>query len=233
MFLKNQKSVLLIFWMLGCLCCVSVYFSGCTRTLLNKNSGIASKEALNPQSMLAYIEYVQENQKNINQIYSRFYRNYEYFVDSNSGSIRIQNLINPELAHLVTGKILTKNQAKTEKVIECFNYIIRHFKYFPMPEVWPTISQTLKIRKGDCKGLSLLLLSVLLFLDIECYAAIGNGHMWVVARLDGQQKIFETDSDPNRKLIYQLPGFYEKPLYKIYYNRSEKRIRMKGGNATS
>ena len=90
-------------------------------------------------------------------------------VDSNSGATRIQNLISPELAHLITGKIITKNQAKTEKVIECFNYIIRHFKYFPMPETWPTISQTLKIRKGDCKGLSLLLLSVLVSFDIECY----------------------------------------------------------------
>ncbi len=62
--MKEQKGVLLSFWMLGCLCWAFVYFfAGCARTPLNKNSGISSKEALNPQSMLVYLKYVQENQK--------------------------------------------------------------------------------------------------------------------------------------------------------------------------
>ena len=34
------------------------------------------------------------------------------------------------------------------------------------------------------------------------------------------------DLDPERQKIYRIPGFYENPLYKIYPERSEKRIRI-------
>ncbi len=83
------------------------------------------------------------------------------------------------------------------------------------------------MQKGDCKGLSLLFLSILIVFDIESYAAISNNHMWVEAKLDGKWKIFDTDSD--RKSIYQLSGIYEHPMFKIYSDRSEKRIRIKKG----
>ena len=213
------------------MCCFLVYFfTGCSLAPSYKKSG-TFKEIFIPQNMLDYSNYIQKNQKNINQTYSQFYCNYEYLVDSSSGVTRIQNLINPESVHSIANEIIAKSQSKTEKTYVFFTYVVRHFKYFSMPEMWPTVAQTLKTRKGDCKGLSLLLLSALIFFDIECYAAISNGHMWVVAELDGESKIFETDSDPDRNLIYRLPGFYEKPLFKIYYKKSEKRIRMKGGNA--
>ena len=117
--------------------------------------------------MLDYSNYIQENQKNINQTYSQSYCNYEYLVDSSSGVTRIQNLINPESVHSIANEIIAKSQSKTEKTYVFFNYVVRHFKYFSMPEMWPTVAQTLKTRKGDCKGLSLLLLSALIFFDIE------------------------------------------------------------------
>lgn len=216
--------------MLGCTYWAAIHlFSGCALSPSNKEN-YPLEAIFDSQTRGDYIEYIQENQKNINKIYSQSYGNCEYLVDSDSGVTLIQNLINPELAHTIADEVITQNQSNTEKAIICFNYIIHHFKYFSMPEAWPTVAQTLKIHKGDCKGLSLLLSSMLISFNIECYAAISNGHMWVEAKLDGEWKIFETDSDPDRNLIYQLPGFYEKPLFKIFSNRSEKRIRMKGGN---
>jgi len=225
--LKKKREIQLNFRILGYTYWAAIYLlSGCA--LSPSHTGkYPSEEIFDSQSRLDYIKYIQENQKNINIIYSQSYDNYEYLVDSDSGVTLIQHLINPELVYPITNKVVSEDQSQTEKAINCFNYIIQHFRYFPMPETWPTIAQTLKIRKGDCKGLSLLLLSILISFDIECYAAIGNSHMWVEAKLSGGWKIFETDSDPNRNLIYQLPGFYEKPLFKIFYNRSEKRIRMK------
>ena len=228
--MKEIRDILLNFWVLGCTYWAAMYLlAGCALSPAHKDN-YPSEGIFNSQNRLDYIKYIQENQKNINKIYSHSYGNYEYLVDSDSGVTLIQHLIDSKLVHPITEEVIVENQSKTEKAIASFNYIIHHFRYFPMPETWPTIAQTLKFQKGDCKGLSLLLLSTLIFFDIECYAAIGNSHMWVEAKLAGEWKIFETDSDPNRNLIYQIPGFYEKPLFKIFNNRSEKRIRMKGGN---
>ncbi len=228
--MKEIRDIPLKFWMIGCTYWAAItLLTGCALSPLQTGS-YPSEEIFEYKNRADYIKYIQENKKNINKIYSQSYGQYEYLVDTDSGATLIQHLINPELAHPIINEVVTENQSKAEKAIACFNYIVHYFKYFSIPETWPTIAQTLKTRKGDCKGFSLLLLSTLTFFDIECYAAIGNNHMWVEAKIAGEWKIFETDSDLNRNLIYQLPGFYAEPLFKIYNNRSEKRIRMEGGN---
>ncbi len=228
--MRKIRYLSLNFWLSGCAYLAIVcLFLACAPLPLNKNNYL-SKEVSGSQTNLDYMRYIQENQKIINEIYSQLYGKCEYLVDSDLGTTLIQNLINPKLLHPIISRVVTEHQSTTEKTIACFNYIIHHFRYFSMPETWPTIEQTLKLRKGDCKGLSLLFLSILISFDIECYAAISNGHMWVEAKLDDGWKIFETDSDPDRNAIYNLPGFYKMPMFKIYHNRSEKRIRMKGGN---
>ena len=228
--MKGIREIPLHCWMLGCTYWSAMFlFSGCALSPPHTDN-YPSEEIFDFQSRQDYIKYIQENQENTNKIYSQSYGNYEYLVDTDSGVTLIQHLINPELVYPITNEVIAENQPKVGQAIACFNYITHHFRYFPMPETWPTIAQTLKTGRGDCKGLSLLLLSTLIIFDIDCYAAISNSHMWVEAKLGGEWKIFETDSDPDRNLVYQLPGFYEKPLFKIFHNKSEKRIRMKGGN---
>jgi len=204
-------------------------FAGCSM-LSSTQSEQASELIFDSQQRLDYIKYIKENQENKNEIYSRHYNNCKYLVDSDAGTTLIQNLINPELVFSLMNNVVNDDQSKTEKAFACFNHIINNFRYYPMPESWPTIAQTIKIQKGDCKGLSLLLVSSLISIGIdECYAAISNNHMWVEVKLDDHWKIFETDININRNLIYQSSGFYENPMFRIYSDRSEKRIRIKKG----
>jgi hypothetical protein len=94
------------------------------------------------------------------------------------------------------------------------------------PHRWQSVEETIKTRKGDCKSLSLLLMSLLKSAGYDSYAGIANGHMWVVAYEKNRWKIYELDKNRERNLIYGIPGFYDIPLYKIYPDRSEKRKRM-------
>jgi len=91
------------------------------------------------------------------------------------------------------------------------------------PLKWQSVEETIKTQKGDCKNLSLLLMSYLTTAGYDTYAGISNGHMWVNVNHDNQWQILELDLDPERNTIYRIPGFYENPLYKIYPDRSEKR----------
>jgi hypothetical protein len=51
--------------------------------------------------------------------------------------------------------------------------------------------------------------------------------MWVKVHENYQWFVLELDQNPQRQKIYRIPGFYENPLYRIYGDRSEKRIRIK------
>jgi hypothetical protein len=61
----------------------------------------------------------------------------------------------------------------------------------------------------------------------DTYAAISNGHMWVNVNHNNQWQVLELDLDPARNTVYQIPGFYDNPLYRIYPDRSEKRKRVR------
>ena len=72
-----------------------------------------------------------------------------------------------------------------------------------------------------------VLMSLLLSAGIESYAAISNGHMWTNVFFDNTWHVLEVDKDPERNKIYQIPGFYKNPVYKIFKDRTLKRKRIR------
>ena len=62
-------------------------------------------------------------------------------------------------------------------------YVLGSYRYVVEPKEWPTIQETIQWGKGDCKGLSLLLMSLLLASGFETHAAVSNGHMWVNVKI--------------------------------------------------
>lgn len=44
---------------------------------------------------------------------------------------------------------------------------------------------------------------------------------------DNKWHVLEVDKDPERNKIYQIPGFYENPVYKIFKDRALKRKRIR------
>jgi transglutaminase superfamily protein len=199
-------------------------FAGCT-FLETKGAQTVSEESVGTWTMETYQQFLADNQKHINHLYSDDYEDYLFLVDTDEGARPIQDLISAETVRsLWTGK---EHLSDSEKVSLYYSYIEGHFTYIPTPNKWPVLEQTLKSREGDCKGLSLLLISLLLSADLECYGAINHGHMWVNVKVGGKWKVLETDSDPDRNTIYQSPGFYELPLFKVYHHKTQKRVRKK------
>jgi hypothetical protein len=174
----------------------------------------------------SYREFVKENMAEINANYSTVYVSYEFVVDTEYGSTLIQNLIDPESAKAINnGLTNVSNPEASGRFKRIYQHIINHYDYILDPLKWQSIEETIKAKKGDCKSLSLLLMSCLAAAGYDTYAAISNGHMWVNVNCDSQWQVLELDLDPERNTIYHVPGFYENPLYKIYPNRSEKRKR--------
>jgi transglutaminase-like putative cysteine protease len=174
----------------------------------------------------SYREFVKENIAEINANYSTVYVSYEFVVDTEYGSTLIQNLIDPESAEAINkGLLHVSNPEARDRFKRIYHYIVEHYDYIMDPLKWQSVAETLSVRKGDCKSLSLLLMSCLAAAGYETYAAISNGHMWVNVNFDNQWQVLELDLDPKRNTIYRIPGFYENPLYKIYPDRSEKRKR--------
>ena len=85
------------------------------------------------------------------------------------------------------------------------------------------MEETIRTQNGDCKSLSLLLVSLLTSAGYDSYAGISNGHMWVVAYENNRWQVLDLDQHPARRKTYSTPGFYDDPLYKIYPDRSENR----------
>ncbi len=175
----------------------------------------------------SYAAFVKENMSQIRQHYSTDYTPYEFIVDTQYGSTIIQNLIEPEQVAAINALLRTDVISREpHKVKRIHQYILRHYQYEMDPHRWQSVEETLRIRKGDCKSLSLLLMSFLVSAGYDAYAGISNGHMWVVAYEKHRWQVLELDQNPSRKKIYGIPGFYDDPLYKIYPDRSEKRRRL-------
>ena len=201
---------------------VTVASTGCARL-----SNLQSAEAvpgLSPWNTDIYAQYVKQNIEELNRRYSAQYEPVEFVVDTDGGSARVQVLIDPAATALlaeVIGEPASDNGGKIDAVMQV---IRQRFEYIPEPATWAPVRETIRAGKGDCKNLSILLMSVLTASGIEAYAGVSNGHMWVQA-YDGQQwHTLETDKDPVRNQVYRIPGFYDHPLFKIYADQSLKRI---------
>ena len=174
-------------------------------------------------------DLIRENIDNLNQIYFEEYQPhpYPFIVDTETGGAVIQNLIDTELAGRQISSLDLGSLNKNERLSKIYNYVISEYDYIVEPKIWPTMDETIKWKKGDCKGLSLLLMSFLLASGFDAHAAISNGHMWVNVYKGGAWHVLELDSDPERNRIYNIPGFYDMPLFRIYEDRTEKRLRKK------
>jgi hypothetical protein len=188
-------------------------------------------ESVTPElksNLASYAEFVKENIAEINANYSTEYTPYEFVVDTDYGSTMIQNLLNPDYAAAINiGLVGHSNPEPSDQLMDIYQYIIHHYDYIIDPLNWQSVEETIKTQKGDCKSLSLLLMSWLTNAGYDTYAGISNGHMWINVNYDNQWQVLELDLDPERNTIYRIPGFYENPLYKIYPDRSEKRKRIK------
>lgn len=207
-------------------CTLLSLVAGCA-ILETKRAHSPAEESVGTWTMETYQQFLADNQKHINHLYSDDYEDYLFLVDTDNGARPIQDLINIESVRSLLVRAGKENLSESEKINLCYGYIIRHFTYISIPNKWPVLEQTLKNREGDCKGLSLLLISLLLSEDLECYAAINHGHMWVNVKVDGKWQVLETDSDPERNVIYKSPGFYNLPLFKVYQYKTQKRVRKK------
>lgn len=176
----------------------------------------------------SYAAFVKENMAEIKANYSTAYAPYEFIVDTEYGSTVIQDLIDPEPVAGINAVLRTDAISRfPHKVRRIHRYILSHYTYVSDPHRWQSLTETIETRKGDCKSLSLLLMSLLTSAGFDSYAGISNGHMWVVAYENNRRHVLELDQNPARKKIYGIPDFYDYPLYKIYADRSEKRQRIK------
>ena len=218
--LMNRKNLTV-----GILCLF--FFSGCA-ALYKKE---IPEEPIIPElkwDLDSYAEFVKQNMTEINARYSPDYVFYEFVVDTEYGSTVIQNLIDPEAASAITADLGNhSNPEYRDKLVTIYQYTIEEYNYILDPYTWQSVAETIRTKKGDCKSLSLLLMSLLLSAGYDTYAGIANGHMWVKVRENYQWVVLELDQNPQRQKIYRIPGFYDDPLYKIYPDRSEKRKRIK------
>ena len=176
----------------------------------------------------SYAEFVKENMREINAHYSTVYARYEFIVDTDFGSTLIQHLLDPETAKMINSRLLQDSNRKlSDPWMLIYEHIIDSYAFMSDPLKWQSVTETIKTQKGDCKNLSLLLMSCLSAAGYPTYAAISNGHMWVNVNINKQWQVLELDLDPERNTIYRIPGFYENPLYKIFLHGSEKRKRIR------
>ncbi len=176
----------------------------------------------------SYAQFVKQNMTEINASYTPEYVSYEFVVDTDYGSTVIQNLIDPEAVSTITADLgKYSDHEYPGRLVTIYQYIIEEYDYILDPHVWQSVEETIRTKKGDCKSLSLLLMSLLLSAGYDTYAGIANGHMWVKVHENYQGVVLELDQNPQRQKIYRIPGFYDNPLYRIYPDRSEKRKRIK------
>lgn len=170
-----------------------------------------------------YARFIKNNIALKNMKYSDNYKEFEFIVDTELGSTKIQNLIDLSAGRSIF-EVHNLDQSTVPRLVAAAHrYVIDNYRYTEIPFHWLTIEDIMDSKKGDCKHLSLLLLSILLSMGVDSYAAISNGHMWVNVNIDGKWCIIELDQDSERKKIYALEGFYDRPLYKIYEDKSLKR----------
>jgi hypothetical protein len=163
-----------------------------------------------------------------NEKYSTEYAPYEFVVDTDYGSTLVQNLINLQAVSSIVDKLGINDMESYDKVSNIYEYVVSKYAFAMDPSNWPTVQETVRAKRGDCKSLSLLLMSLLISAGVNAHAALSNGHMWVNVFYDNKWHVLEVDRDPGRNKIYSIPGFYEDPLYKIFIDRTEKRKILKG-----
>lgn len=205
----------------------AVMLSVSTGCMLRSVERKPEKHGEQVQEYRKYVEFTLENMENLDRIYSEDYQPYPFVVDTESGSTIIQNLIDAELAGRHLNSLGLGMSDNKKRLMGIYNYILKSYTYVAEPGSWVTVEETIRWRKGDCKGLSLLLMSMLLASDYDVRAEISNGHMWVNVNIGEEWHILELDPDSERKQVYRIPGFYENPLYKIYQDRTEKRVPKK------
>jgi len=200
----------------------AMIFGGCAAIIKEKPPEEIVTPAL-PWDVKNYAVFLKQNMKNMNERYSTKYASYDFVVDTDRGSTLIQNLIEPEIALKIKDRPWSDSMEDDYKLYKIFKYVQNDYTFFMEPDKWPAVKETVKSKRGDCKSLSLLLMSLLISAEIDTHAAISNGHMWVNAFYDSRWHVLEIDSDPERNKIYSIPGFYDNPLYRIYPGHTEKR----------
>jgi Transglutaminase-like superfamily len=181
-----------------------------------------------PENLQDYAMFLRQNMEGINEKYSREYIPFNFEVDTDYGSTLIQTFIDPEAVSSITHHLGINNLGYKEKISVIYNYVIHGYSFIIDPYGWQTVKETIKTKKGDCKSLSLLLMSLFLSAGIDSHVAVSNGHMWTNVFYDNTWHVLEVDMDPDRNKIYQIPGFYENPLYKVYIDHTERRKRIQG-----
>jgi hypothetical protein len=212
--LTSIKYILIITWFLS--------LFGCAAWVERKPPA----EIIEPDlkwDLKSYAEFASQNIQDMNAKYSEEYVPYEFIVDMDSGSTRIQNLIDLHTAASINMELDFTNPEAPNHISKLHQYVIREYRYVIEPNHWQTTGEAIKSKEGDCKSLSLLLMSMLISAGYDSHAAVSNGHMWVTVHENHQWRVLEIDQDPQRLKIYHIPGFYEYPLFKIFIDHSEKR----------
>ena len=179
-----------------------------------------------------YCEYIKQNLVKIEAYYSTEYVACHFVVDTENGSTLIQNLIDPEAVKPIGKALDLDTLDQCGRLLKIYQYILSEYEFAPDPDTWPTVKETIRLKKGDCNSLSLLMMSLLCYAGIDVQAAISNGHMWVKVFHKNKWRVFELDQDPERRKVYRIPGFYRNPLYQIFIDRSEKRKKIAAPNGS-
>jgi transglutaminase-like putative cysteine protease len=172
-----------------------------------------------------YSRFLEQNMAMINDLYSAVYRPYPFVVDTAQGSVLIQKLINPRAVMPIVAALEDGEGPDDALIWSLYEYVIREYRFVVDARYWPTIDETLERKEADCKGLSLLLMSLFLAAGYDAYAAISNGHMWVRGSDGLRWHTFELDKNPTRNQVYSINGFYDNPLFKVYRDQAFKRKR--------
>ncbi|MBI9084828.1 MAG: hypothetical protein JEZ11_14640 [Desulfobacterales bacterium] len=170
--------------------------------------------------------FVIRNMAMLNRLYAEGYEPKPFVVDLDGGSAPIQTLIRPKAISAATGRLGLSGLSSARQVNRLHQYVLSNYAFVPEPLAWRPPEETVSLGRGDCKNLSLLLISLLASAGLEARGAISHGHMWVEVRVEDHWRILELDGDQEWGRIYRIPGFYDLPLYRIYPDRSEKRRRL-------
>ncbi|MCJ7541763.1 MAG: hypothetical protein MUO88_19115, partial [Desulfobacterales bacterium] len=115
-----------------------------------------------PWSIQEYSEFLKENMSYRDEIYSTEYVSYDFLVDTGDGPTLIQNLIDPDAVSSIVENLDLNDMRHEEKILYIYKYVLREYAFHVVPHQWETVEETVKTKKGDCKNLSLLLMSLLL-----------------------------------------------------------------------
>lgn len=197
--------------------------TGCT--ILTRQKPMEEEIPAKEWDTQSYSNFLEQNMEMLNEIYSTVYLPYDFVVDTVQGSVRIQRLVDPGAVIQIVEDLKTAVDSDRDLFWMLYRYVLDEYDYVVDANYWPGIGDTLEKKEGDCKGLSLLLMSLFHAAGYDSYAAISNGHMWVRGSDGHKWTTFELDRDPERNEIYQMEGFYENPLFKVFIDQTYKRRR--------